>query len=82
MDLTLCILQGNHRSGGQAHPDEPGRRPSRDRTMAIHGGANRYTNIIFAEDENGLPPGWKPLSVERGYAPGRTLSLSLPLKER
>jgi len=42
-------------------------------TMAIHGGANRYTNIIFAEDEEGLPPGWKPLSVERGYAPGKNV---------
>jgi hypothetical protein len=42
-------------------------------TMAIHGGANRYTNIIFAEDEDGLPPGWKPLSVERGYAPGKNV---------
>jgi hypothetical protein len=41
-------------------------------TMAIHG-ANRYTNIVFAEDEEGLPPGWKPLSVERGYAPGKNV---------
>lgn len=37
-------------------------------TMAIYGGANRYTNIVFAEDEEGLPPGWEPLSVERGFA--------------
>ena len=38
--------------------------------MAIHGGANRYTNIVFAEDEGDLPPGWMPLSVDRGHAPG------------
>ena len=42
-------------------------------TMAIYGGANRYTNIVFAEDEAGLPQGWKPLSVERGYAPGKNV---------
>ncbi|MCL2669434.1 MAG: hypothetical protein FWE89_02000 [Syntrophaceae bacterium] len=41
-------------------------------TMAIHG-ANRYTNIVFAEDEDGLPQGWKPLSVERGFAPGKNV---------
>lgn len=39
-------------------------------TMSIHGGANRYTNIVFAEDEAGLPSGWMPLHVERGHAPG------------
>ncbi len=35
-------------------------------TMAIYG-ANRHTNIVFAEDEDGLPKGWEPLSVERGF---------------
>jgi len=34
-------------------------------TMAIFG-AMRYTNAVFAEDEEGLPPGWLPLAVERG----------------
>jgi hypothetical protein len=42
-------------------------------TMAIHGGANRYTNIVFAEDEEGLPQGWKSLSVERSFAPGKNV---------
>ncbi len=32
-------------------------------TMAIFGGANRYTNIVLAEDEDGLPAGWEPLNV-------------------
>jgi len=39
-------------------------------TMAIHGGANRYVNVIFAEDEAGLPEGWDPLNVERGFPEG------------
>jgi hypothetical protein len=39
-------------------------------TMAIYGGPARYTNVVFAEDEEGLPPGWEPLSVERGYSRG------------
>jgi hypothetical protein len=37
-------------------------------TMAQFGGM-RYTNAVFAEDEKGLPPGWKPLSVEYFGAP-------------
>jgi hypothetical protein len=32
-------------------------------TMAQFGGM-RFTNAVFAEDEDGLPPGWKPLNVE------------------
>jgi len=36
-------------------------------TMAIYGGM-RYTNAVFAEDEDGLPPGWPSLSVERGFS--------------
>lgn len=39
-------------------------------TMAIFGGPARYTNVVFAEDEDGLPPGWEPLCVERGYPRG------------
>ncbi len=42
-------------------------------TMAIHGGANRYTNIVFAEDEEGLPKTWNALSVDRGYAKGKNV---------
>lgn len=39
-------------------------------TMAIFG-AMRYTNAVFAEDEEGLPPGWQPHATQRhGYAPG------------
>ena len=32
-------------------------------TMAIFGGM-RYTNVVFAEDEEGLPEGWKPVSSD------------------
>jgi hypothetical protein len=39
-------------------------------TMAIHGAASRYTNVIFAEDEEGIPKTWKSLSAERGYPKG------------
>ena len=39
-------------------------------SMAIHGGPGRYTGLVFAEDEAGLPPDWRPLSVERGLSPG------------
>ena len=39
-------------------------------TMAIWG-AMRYTNVVFAEDEEGLPQGWLPHATERhGYEPG------------
>ena len=33
-------------------------------TMAVFGHM-RYTNAVFAEDEEGLPPGWDPHSVDR-----------------
>jgi hypothetical protein len=39
-------------------------------TMAIWG-ALRYTNVVFAEDEEGLPPDWQPHATERhGYERG------------
>jgi hypothetical protein len=39
-------------------------------TMAIWG-AMRYTNVVFAEHEEGLPQGWLPHGTERhGYEPG------------
>jgi hypothetical protein len=39
-------------------------------TMAIFG-AMRYTNAVFAEDEDSLPPGWEPHATQRhGYARG------------
>jgi len=44
--------------------------------MANYGGM-RYTNAVFAEDEDGLPSGWTPHGTTRhGYAPG-TNSISL-----
>lgn len=33
-------------------------------TMAMFGGM-RYTNAVFAEDEEGLPEGWEPLATTR-----------------
>ncbi len=39
-------------------------------TMSIYGGPARYTNIVFAEDEDGLPSDWQPLSVEQGFPEG------------
>ncbi len=39
-------------------------------TMAIFGGPQKFANVVFAEDEEGLPEGWEPLSVERGFARG------------
>jgi hypothetical protein len=45
-------------------------------TMANYGGL-RYTNVVFAEDEASLPPGWSPHGTERhGFAAGRS-SISL-----
>jgi hypothetical protein len=45
-------------------------------TMSQFGGM-RYTNAVFAEDEEGLPPGWEPLSVEYFGAPRGVNSLAL-----
>ena len=45
-------------------------------TMSQFGGM-RYTNAVFAEDEEGLPPGWEPLSVEYFGAPRGTNCLAL-----
>jgi len=39
-------------------------------SMAIHGSPARYTNVVFAEDENGVPEGWKSLAEERGFPKG------------
>jgi hypothetical protein len=38
-------------------------------TMAEFG-ANRFANMVIAENEEGLPEGWRPLSVERGFPRG------------
>jgi hypothetical protein len=46
-------------------------------SMSIYGGPGRYANIVFAEDEAGLPEGWKPLSVERGLPRGSNVVTAL-----
>jgi len=38
-------------------------------TMSNFGG-NRFTNAIFAEDEDGIPKDWKTLGEERGFKRG------------
>lgn len=38
-------------------------------TMAIFGGM-RATNVVFAEDEEGLPKGWDSLAVDWGFPKG------------
>jgi hypothetical protein len=45
-------------------------------TMAIWG-AMRYTNVVFAEDEDGLPEGWEPHGTERHGFDRGTNSVSL-----
>ncbi len=39
-------------------------------TMSIFGGPARYTNIVFAEDEGGVPFDWESLNVEQGFPRG------------
>lgn len=39
-------------------------------SMSLYGGPARYTGLVFAEDEDGLPPGWPSLSVDRGFSRG------------
>jgi hypothetical protein len=46
-----------------------GATPGERGTLAVYGDM-RYTNLVFAEDEAGLPPGWDPLSVQEGYPKG------------
>ncbi len=43
-------------------------------TMSIYGGPARYTNIVFAEDEDNLPSDWQPLSVEQGFRQGSNVA--------
>ena len=44
-------------------------------TMANYGGM-RYTNAVFAEDEDALPSGWPPHGTERhGFTPGTSSML-------
>jgi hypothetical protein len=37
-------------------------------TMSLYGDPSRYTNVVFGEDEEGLPPSWSTLNVEKGFA--------------
>ena len=41
-------------------------------------GVNRYTNMVFAEDEDSLPSGWNPLSVDRGFPKGENVVTVVP----
>ena len=41
-------------------------------TMAIFGG-NRSTNIVIAEDDDGVPEGWTTLAEDRGYKRGENV---------
>ena len=47
-------------------------------SMSLYGGPARYTGLVFAEDEECLPPGWDPLNVERGAPPGTNTVTVLP----
>ena len=47
-------------------------------SMAIFG-EMRHTSAIFAEDEAGLPKGWKTVSEERGYARGANVVTVTPV---
>ena len=47
-------------------------------TMALFG-AGWDTNIVIAEDEEGLPEGWNSLSVDRGFAKGSNVVTVLPV---
>jgi hypothetical protein len=38
--------------------------------MATAGQPGKYTGLVHAEAEEELPPAWKPLNIERGFAPG------------
>lgn len=58
--LILIDLGGGTPTG--AAPGERG-------TAVVHGDM-RAVNFVFAEDEAGLPPGWDPVSVEKGYPKG------------
>lgn len=45
-------------------------------TMAMFG-AMRYTNAVFAEDEEGLPVGWDPVSTEHFAVPRGTNAVTV-----
>jgi hypothetical protein len=37
--------------------------------LGVQGNALNYSNLLFPEDEEGLPDGWQPLHVEKGFRP-------------
>jgi len=37
--------------------------------LGAFGNSANYSNLCFAENEEGLPPGWKPLHVQKGFKP-------------
>lgn len=39
-------------------------------SMSINGAPERYTGLVFAEDEDGIPKDWQPLNVEQGLPAG------------
>jgi hypothetical protein len=44
--------------------------------LGAFGNSSNYNNLCFAENEEGLPPGWEPLHVQKGYkAKESTVSL-------
>ncbi len=44
--------------------------------LGAFGNGLNYNNLCFAENEEGLPKGWKPLHVQKGYLPDEnTVSL-------
>jgi len=47
-------------------------------SMALFGGF-RVTNVVFAEDEAGLPEGWEPLAVDRGFPRGANVVTVTPV---
>jgi len=47
-------------------------------TMAIYG-ADRTSNMVFAEDEEGLPPDWNSLAVDRGFAKTDNVVTATPI---
>jgi hypothetical protein len=47
-------------------------------TMAMFGGF-RATDIVFAEDEGGLPKGWNSLAVDRGFAKDANVVTATPV---
>ena len=41
--------------------------------MGSQGNNLNYNNLCFAENEEELPEGWKPFSVQKGYKPGESV---------